>query len=122
MDRTAEQGLSSAEAASRLRRFGPNELPSPERRDLFRIIFGVVRQPMFALLLGGALVYMLLGERLDAGILAAFATLSISISIVQESRSEKVLQSLRSLASPRALVVRDGTRMRIAAAMWCRMI
>ncbi|HTJ97263.1 MAG TPA: ATPase, partial [Rhodocyclaceae bacterium] len=73
-----------------------------------------MRQPMFALLLGGAIVYVLLGEKLDAGILAAFATLSVSISIVQESRSEKVLQSLRNLASPRALVVRDGTRMRIA--------
>lgn len=114
MDQIADQGLSSAEAASRLKEFGANELPSPEQRNLFRIAFGVVSQPMFALLLGGALVYVLLGEKLDAGILAAFATLSVSIGIVQESRSEKVLQSLRSLASPRALVVRDGTRSRIA--------
>ncbi len=109
-----EKGLSSAEAAKRLTQFGPNELPNADRRNLGRIIFDVVRQPMFALLLGGALVYVLLGEKLDAGILAAFATLSVSISIVQESRSEKVLQSLRSLASPRALVVRDGTPQRIA--------
>ncbi len=109
-----DRGLSSAEAESRLKQFGANELPSPERRNLFRIAFGVVSQPMFALLLGGALVYVLLGEKLDAGILAAFATLSVSIGIVQEGRSEKVLQSLRNLASPRALVVRDGTQTRIA--------
>ena len=114
MDQLTEQGLTSTEAASRLRQFGPNELPSPDRRSLARIILGVVRQPMFALLLVGTLVYLLLGERLDAGVLALFATLSVSIGIVQESRSEKVLQSLRSLASPRALVVRDGSRQRIA--------
>jgi Ca2+-transporting ATPase len=114
MDVVSERGLSSAEVASRLRQFGPNELPSPDRRNLGRIVFGVVRQPMFALLLGAALVYLLLGEKLDAGILGLFATLSVSIGIVQESRSEKVLQSLRNLASPRALVVRDGTRQRIA--------
>ena len=46
--------------------------------------------------------------------LTIFATLSVSISIVQETRSERVLESLRSLASPRALVMRDGTRQRIA--------
>ena len=114
MDHISEQGLSSAEAASRLKEFGSNELPSPEQRNFFRIAVGLVSQPMFALLLGGAMVYLLLGEKLDAGILAAFAMLSVSIGIVQESRSEKILQSLRSLASPRALVVRDGTQTRIA--------
>lgn len=114
MDQDIETGLSAREAALRLKRFGPNELPSPERRDLLRIILGIVRQPMFALLLGGAAVYLLLGEGLDAGVLAVFATLSVSIGIVQESRSETVLQSLRGLANPRALVVRDGRRERIA--------
>jgi Ca2+-transporting ATPase len=114
MDQMTEQGLNSAEVTSRMKQFGANELPSPERRNVFRIAFGVLSQPVFALLLGGALVYVLLGEKLDAGILAAFATFSVSISIVQESRSEKVLQSLRSLASPRALVIRDGTHQRVA--------
>jgi Ca2+-transporting ATPase len=114
MERVIERGLSTAEVALRLKQFGPNELPSPDRRSVASIIVGVVRQPMFALLLGGTLIYFLLGERLDAVILALFATLSVSIGIIQESRSEKVLQSLRDLASPRALVVRDGARTRIA--------
>jgi len=108
-------GLTSFEAARRLKQFGPNALPSAERRNLGRIVWGLVRQPMFALLLGGAVIYLLVGEAVDAIVLAVFATLSISIGIVQESRSEKVLESLRSLASPRALVVRDGKQQRIAA-------
>ncbi|HKQ46274.1 MAG TPA: cation-translocating P-type ATPase [Rhizomicrobium sp.] len=107
-------GLSSSEAAARLKAFGPNELPNPDRRNFARIVFDVVRQPMFALLLGGGAVYLLLGEPIDAAVLALFATLSVSIGIVQEARSERVLESLRSLASPRALVMRDGTRQRIA--------
>ncbi len=101
-------GLNSAEAAARLQRFGYNEWPSPDRRSFLRILVEVLRQPMFALLLGGGLVYLLLGDRLEALLLLAFAGLSVSITLVQESRSEKVLEALRSLASPRARVLRDG--------------
>lgn len=113
MDQAPVQGLSGAEAALRLKQFGANELPNPERRPLARIVWGIIRQPMFALLLAGTLVYLLLGEGLDAGLLGLFAMLSIMISIVQESRSERILESLRNLASPRALVIRDGRPVRI---------
>ncbi|MDE2227569.1 MAG: cation-translocating P-type ATPase [Alphaproteobacteria bacterium] len=107
------QGLSAAEAARRLATYGYNELPHPDRRNFVRIAFEVVRQPMFALLLGGGVIYLLLGEAIDAVVLLIFATLSVSISIVQESRSERVLEALRNLASPRAIVLRDGRRIRI---------
>ena len=107
------QGLSSGEAAARLKQHGANELPRPAERKLARIAFDVVRQPMFAMLLSAGGIYALLGEPVDAFVLLLFATLSVSISIVQETRSEHVLESLRTLASPRALVVRDGERIRI---------
>ncbi|HEY4968518.1 MAG TPA: HAD-IC family P-type ATPase, partial [Steroidobacteraceae bacterium] len=106
-------GLTTAEAASRLHADGYNELPVAEQRGVFRIIFEVVRQPMFALLLSGGVVYLLLGDRTEAILLLAFACLSVSITIVQESRSEKILEALRNLASPRALVIRDGNRIQI---------
>ena len=111
---SGSQGLKSAEAAERLRRFGPNELPKPPRRNILKIAFEVSRQPMFALLLSAAAIYALLGEPLDAAVLTAFAMLSVSITIIQETRSERVLESLRYLASPRALVVRDEKQVRIA--------
>ena len=91
-------GLSAVEAAARLTTDGYNELPSPDRRGIWRILFDVVRQPMFALLLVGGIVYLLLGDRIEAVILLLFATLSVSITMVQESRSEHVLETLRSLA------------------------
>ncbi len=113
-DPVATAGLSSAEAASRLRRDGFNELPDRERRNVLRILAEVIRQPMALLLLGGGVVYLLLGDRLDALVLLLFASLSVTITIVQESRSERVLASLRNLASPRAQVLRDGQLRHIA--------
>ncbi|MDP3087017.1 MAG: cation-translocating P-type ATPase [Methylotenera sp.] len=113
--KTAENtGLTSIEASEELKKSGYNELPSQNKRGFPRIIFEIIRQPMFALLIGGGLVYLLLGDRVEALFLLVFACLSVVITIVQESRSEKVLEALRNLASPRAIVIRDGIRTPIA--------
>ncbi len=106
-------GLSSAEAAARLASEGYNELPEAERRTLLRIIGEVIREPMFALLLAGGAVYFVLGDLQEGLLLLTFACLSVGITIVQESRSERVLEALRDLSSPRALVIRDGEPRRI---------
>ncbi len=113
-DSASLTGLSATVAAARLKADGYNELPAPDRRGIVKILWEVVRQPMFALLIGGGIVYLLLGDRVEALLLLAFATLSVGITIVQESRSERVLEALRSLASPRAVVMRDGVRVQIA--------
>ncbi|ESY64691.1 cation-translocating P-type ATPase [Mesorhizobium opportunistum] len=110
----ALSGLSEVEAQARLAVDGFNELPRSNRRTPLRIAFEVVREPMLALLLGGGAVYLLLGDLHEALILAAFATLSVAITIVQEARTERVLEALRDLTSPRALVIRDGERRRIS--------
>ena len=107
-------GLSEAEAAARLKAEGYNELARSGRRTPFRIVLEVMREPMLALLLGGGVLYLLLGSPEEALILLAFALLSIVITVVQESRTERVLEALRDLTSPRALVIRDGSRRRIA--------
>ncbi|MFC7476505.1 cation-translocating P-type ATPase [Dankookia sp. GCM10030260] len=108
------RGLSGAEAAARLAAEGPNELPHGGRRTPFRIALEVLREPMLALLLGGGVLYLLLGSPEEAVILLVFALLSIGITVVQESRTERVMEALRDLTSPRALVLRDGARVRIA--------
>ena len=108
------RGLTAEAAGARLRQDGYNELPSADHRNLVRIVLEVLRQPMFALLIAGGAVYLLLGDRVEAVILLIFASLSVSITIVQESRTERVLETLRNLASPRAIVIRDGRRVQIA--------
>ena len=108
------QGLTEAEAGIRLTSEGYNELPRPDRRTPLRIALEVVREPMLALLLGGGAVYLALGDLKEAVILLVFATLSVLITVIQESRTERVLEALRDLTSPRALVIRDGERKRIS--------
>jgi len=106
-------GLTSAEAQARLVAEGRNEPPAADRRTPLKIVLDVLREPMLALLLGSGLLYLLLGDLKEALILLAFALISIVITIVQETRTERVLEALRNLSSPRALVIRDGQRQRI---------
>ncbi|HVA84874.1 MAG TPA: cation-translocating P-type ATPase [Candidatus Saccharimonadales bacterium] len=109
----AIRGLRDAEAQARLRTEGYNALPSPNRRGQLRIVLEVLREPMMALLVGGGVIYLALGDLTEALILLAFASTSVVITVVQESRTEHVLEALRDLTSPRALVIRDGLRLRI---------
>jgi Ca2+-transporting ATPase len=108
-----QHGLSAAEARRRLDAEGFNELPAGERRSIWSIAFGVLREPMFALLVGAAVLYGVIGEMAEAALLLAFATLSIVITLIQRGRSERALAALRELTSPRALVIRDGAQARI---------
>lgn len=110
----AKHGLSSAEAAARLAADGPNELPSTGKRPLWRIGLEVLREPMLALLIAGGVAYLLLGNLGEALVLLAFATFSIGVTVVQEARTEGVLEALRDLSAPRARVIRDGERVQIA--------
>ncbi|MBI2254671.1 MAG: cation-translocating P-type ATPase [Proteobacteria bacterium] len=107
------KGLSDAEAKLRLQRNGANELPGGGTRSPFTVLIDVVKEPMLALLLCGGLIYFLIGSRSEALILLGFATFSVIVTLIQETRTERVLEALRDLASPRALVIRDGQHRRI---------
>ena len=111
---TAPTGLSAEQVRGRLAEEGFNEIPSPERRGVLRIVREVLSEPMFVLLLAAGVIYLVLGDVGEAITLLMFANLSISIAVVQETRSERVLEALRELTSPRALVIRDGVRTAIA--------
>ena len=114
--RSQFHGLSKREAAERLAAEGPNVLPRPESRTFVRIVAEILREPMFALLLGAGAIYLVLGDLKEAIVLFLFACTSVGIAVVQEARTERVLDSLRDLTSPRALVIRDGVETRIAGA------
>ena len=107
------RGLAVAEAQARLVSEGFNELPSAGRRSHWGLITEIIREPMFALLIGAAVLYAVIGDLGEAAMLLAFASISVTIAIVQRGRSEKALDALRDLTSPRALVIRDGVRVRI---------
>ena len=108
------EGLTSNEARARLDSDGPNELPRTGRRSVLRIAFEVLREPMLALLLAGGIAYLLLGDLTEALILLGFATFSVVVTVIQETRTEHVLEALRDLSAPRAFVIRDGARLHVA--------
>jgi Ca2+-transporting ATPase len=107
-------GLTHAEAERRLRADGPNALPSRESHGLLALTVQVIREPMFLLLIGAAAIYLALGDIREALVLAASIVVVIAITVVQERRTERALEALRDLSSPRALVIRDGAEVRIA--------
>ncbi len=102
------KGLSDAEAAGRLQREGPNELPSSKPRSLLAIAFEVVREPMFVLLVGCGTLYLFLGDLDEAVLLLGFVFVVMGITLFQERKTERALEALRDLSSPRALVIRGG--------------
>jgi Ca2+-transporting ATPase len=108
------KGLCEAEAARLQREVGYNELPSAKPRSIVAIALEVAKEPMFLLLVAGGLVYLMLGDLQEALMLLGFVLVVMGITFYQERKTERALESLRDLSSPRALVIRDGVDKRIA--------
>jgi Ca2+-transporting ATPase len=106
-------GLSETEALERLRTDGPNEVATGERRRIVAIAADVVREPMILLLVACGAVYLLLGDVREAVVLLASVVAVVAIELYQDEKAERALAALREVASPRALVVRDGRERRI---------
>jgi Ca2+-transporting ATPase len=113
---STEGGLASAEAEARRRRDGPNLLPQPEKQSPWRLLLALLREPMLLLLLAAAGVYLLLGDRVEAVVLAVSVVLVLALTLWQEARAEQALHALRELGAPRARVLRDGAWARLPAA------
>jgi Ca2+-transporting ATPase len=107
-------GLAPDEAASRLAKFGPNVLPGSTPRSLTSIVIGVLVEPMFLMLLVAGGLYLALGDRAEAAFLLSFVFVVIGITLAQERKTQRALESLRELSAPRALVLRAGQEIRIA--------
>ncbi len=110
----ARQGLSASEATRRLAEQGPNLLPGSEPKSTAAIVHDVVTEPMFLMLLAAGGIYLALGDRGEALFLLSFVFVVIAITLVQERKTQRALESLRDLSAPRALVIRDGLEQRIA--------
>lgn len=108
-------GLSEAEARDRLARAGPNRLPPPQHKTPLVVLLSVASQPMVLLLLACTVLYALLGSVFDSVALALSIVAVSAISVYQELRTQRVLEALRDLSSPRSTVVRDGVVKRIAS-------
>src|SRR6202162_4922744 len=106
-------GLSSAEASARMRKEGANEIPSARRRSVLWLARDVLREPMILLLVSCSAIYLMLGDLREAIILSLSVLVVVGITFFQNRKTERALEALRDLSSPRALVIRDGESRRI---------
>ena len=107
------QGLSDQEVIENLAMDGYNELPSAKKRSFLKIVFEVMKEPMFLLLISCGVLYLFLGDLEEALMLLGFVFVVMGITLYQEQKTERALDALRDLSSPRALVIRNGLQQRI---------
>ena len=108
------EGLSASEANELIKRYGYNELPSAAPKNIGQLALEVLKEPMFLLLIGCSLLYIILGDFREGIILLSTISIIIFITFYQYQKTEKALESLRKLSSPRALVIREGKEIRIS--------
>ncbi|KAA6373607.1 MAG: putative cation-translocating P-type ATPase [Streblomastix strix] len=111
---TEYQGLSAQEVIDRRHTFGFNEIQKEKPKNILLIIFEVVKEPIFLMLLACVTLYFILGDIGEALMLLAFILFSIVLTIYQEKKTENAIHALRQLSSPRALVIREGHAHRVA--------
>ncbi|MDD4903220.1 MAG: cation-translocating P-type ATPase [Candidatus Bipolaricaulis sp.] len=117
-----DAGLSSAEAAERLKTYGPNALPESPPTPFWKRLVGQLKGFVVLILLVAAVistvVYFIEPEPLgwlDSVIIIAIVVLNSFVGALQDSRAEKALQSLKKMAAPEAQVLRDGQRVSVRA-------
>ncbi|MBL1376587.1 cation-translocating P-type ATPase [Zobellella iuensis] len=110
-----EQGLSRAEAETRLHRFGPNQLPGVAPTPWWRRLLRQFHNLLIYVLLGAAVLAALMQHWVDTGVILAVVLVNGVIGYIQEGRAEQALQAIRAMLSAKATVIRDGERRRIDA-------
>lgn len=109
------EGLAPAEAAARLARDGPNEIPPPSPVPLWLLAVRQLRSAVAWLLLAAIALAAAVGDVVDAVAIGAVLALNVAIGVVMEAGAHRALRALRALETPRAIVVRDGASREVPA-------
>jgi P-type Mg2+ transporter len=112
-DSSASGGLTSAEAAQRLRQDGPNALGGEGRRGPLTVLVSQFASPLVLILVAASVVSLAVGDRVEAGIILAIVAMSALLGFVQEARSEAAVAALQARLALRADVIRDGKQQQI---------
>jgi Ca2+-transporting ATPase len=112
---TSAEGLRDPEAQDRLSQVGPNALEAGEGIHPAMLLIRQVHNPLIYLLIGAAVVSLLGGHYVDAGVIAGVVVLNSVLGFVQEWRAEGALAALRKMSAPQARIRRDGQPRQIEA-------
>jgi Ca2+-transporting ATPase len=108
-----EKGLTTKQALELQKQYGKNELSSQKKENFFIKVLHILAEPMFLLLLSAATIYFILGEPRDGIIMLIFVIVIISIDVIQEWKTDKTLNALKSLSAPKITVIRDDKEQEI---------
>ncbi|MEW6713753.1 MAG: calcium-translocating P-type ATPase, PMCA-type [Nitrospirota bacterium] len=109
------RGISSADAAKRLNEYGRNELVEKKKRTPVMMFLDQFKDFMIMVLVAAAIVSGFIGELADTLAIIVIVVINAIIGFIQEYRAERAMQALKSMASPTAVVMRDGTPSSIPA-------
>ena len=112
---SGENGLSTADAASRLATYGPNQLAEKRPPTFLEMLLDQFNDFLVIMLIVAAVVSGVLGEYVEAGAIMAIVILNAVLGVVQEGRAAQALAALKKLAAPESQVLRDGKRVTIPA-------
>lgn len=105
---TSEEGLSDAEAALRLKKYGKNELRETEKRGILKMLWEQLTDTMVLILIAAAGLSAFLNEWAEAAVILVIVVINALISIVQEKKAANALEALRQMSAPMARVMRQG--------------
>jgi Ca2+-transporting ATPase len=109
MGSDVSSGLSETEAARRLEEYGPNKLEQKRRKSRIVLFLEQFNNVLIYILAGAAGLSFFLGETADGAIILGVVLINAIVGFVQESKAEEALAELQKLASPKALIRREGT-------------
>ena len=105
---TSRQGLNEAEAASRLEKYGPNELQEKKKKTRLQIFFSQFRDFMILVLVGAAVISGIVGDPKDAIVIAIIVLINAVVGFIQEYRAEKAMEALKKMSATDAKLKRDN--------------
>ncbi len=118
LDSDRERGLSGAESASRLERYGPNQLETQEQETMLQRLLDQLKDPVIVVLLVAAVLSFVSSgftDWVEPLIILLIVAVNAVISISQEDNANKALEALKKMSAPLAKTVRDGQLQRVAA-------
>lgn len=110
-------GLSDAEANSRLKQIGTNEIAREKHKSaLFRLLSNI-KNPLVLLLIALGVISFLTGDRRATVVIFVMVILGIVLRFFQEMRADNAAEKLKAMVSNTATLVRDGVEKEIALKM-----
>ncbi len=104
---SSEKGLSSAEAAERLRVYGTNEIEEKKKESALRLLFEQFTSILVVVLIAAGLVSFAIGEIVDGSVILAIVVINGLLGFYQERKAENALEALRKMTSIKTTVIRD---------------